>query len=191
MTTTLEIGMSLEAFLARYDEQPFELIDGEYSPLSPNIPRSSRIAFRLGRLIANFVEDNQLGEVFIETPFVLIPSKKWVKGSRVPDVMFVQADRLKTLAEADPDWETSPLPIVPDLAVEVMSPTDRFATVSKKARLYLQDGAKGVWVIDPERRAVFVFRPENEQATPLSEEDKLVAPDLFSDFELDISKLFD
>ncbi len=188
MTTTLEIGLSIEEFVRRYDEQPFELIDGESIPLSPNIPRSSRIAFRLGRWMAAIVDEHGLGEVFIEVPFVMTPTPQWVKGARVPDVMFVQAERLKALAETDAEWETHPLPVAPDIAVEVMSPTDRFAATSKKARRYLEDGVQLVWVIDPERHAVFVY--EGENITPLGEEDTLKAGDLIPDFAVEVSKLF-
>lgn len=81
--------------------------------------------------------------------------------------------RIKELAASDAEWETSPLPLVPDLAVEVMSPTDRFAALSQKARRYLSDGVQQVWVVDPERRAVFVY--VSDSIIPLSEEDKLSA----------------
>lgn len=109
----------------------------------------------------------------------------------MPDVMFVQAERLKALADSDPEWDTTPLPFAPDLAVEVMSLTDRFATVSKKARGYLKDGVQMVWVIDPERRAIFIYTPDNPQATPLSEDDKLLGNEIIPGFELDIAKLFE
>ncbi len=189
MTSFTEIGLSLDEFLQRYHEAPFELVDGEYIFMSPNIPRSSRISGRLFRLLSDHVDAQKLGEVFIETPFVLKASKQWVKGARVPDVMFIRTERLKALADLDADWETSPLPLVPDLAVEVMSPTDRFAALNQKARRYLTDGVQQVWVIDPERRAVFVY--VSDSIIPLSEEDKLSAEGVIAGFELDILKLFE
>lgn len=189
MATTMEIGMSVDEFLQRYDEAPFELVDGEFIPMSPNIPRSSRISGKLFRLLSDHADSHNLGEVFIETPFVLKASKQWVKGSRVPDVMFIRAERLKELAASDAEWETSPLPLVPDLAVEVMSPTDRFAALSQKARRYLSDGVQQVWVVDPERRAVFVY--VSDSIIPLSEEDKLSAEAVIPGFALEIIKLFE
>lgn len=189
MASITEIGMSLDEFLQRYDEAPFELVDGACIPLRLTVPRTSRVSGKLARLLANHVETQNLGEVFVETPFVLKASKQWVKGARVPDVMFIQAERLKALADSDADWETSLLPLVPDLAVEVMSPTDRFAALNQKARRYLSDGVQQVWVIDPERRAVFVYSADS--ITPLSEEDKLSAGSVISGFELDIINLFE
>lgn len=189
MATSLEIGMSLAEFVRRFDESPFELIEGEVQLLSPNMPRSSRVNGRIFRLLAAHVEAHQQGEVFIETPFVLQREKQWVKGSRVPDTMFVTADRLKALAETDQEWENSPLPLVPDLAVEVMSPTDRLAAAKRKAERYLEDGVRLVWVIDPERQAVFVYGAEG--VVTLTDEDTLTGEGVIAGFAVEIHKLFD
>jgi Uma2 family endonuclease len=191
MEAIAQVGMSLDDFMRRYDEEAFELIEGECIPVSPQAIRSVRIAGKLYRILAPFVESNGLGEAFIEAPFVMKASKKWVKGSRVPDVMFIGADRLKALAENDPDWETSPLPLVPDLVIEVMSPTDRLAAVNRKVKRYLNDGVRCVWVIDAEHRAIHVHTSDSTQATILTEDDKLTGADILTGFELDIAKLFE
>jgi Uma2 family endonuclease len=190
MTTAAQIGMSLDEFMRQYDEQPFELIDGECIPVV-QITRSVRISGRLFRYLANYVDEHQLGEVFIEAPFVMKPQKQWVKGSRVPDVLFIRADRLKALAESDPTWELSPIPLVPDLVVEVLSPTDSLAAAIQKAQTYLNDGATLIWIIDPDRRAVYVFTTSGAKPIPMSEEDQLTGGEVIPGFEILVAKLFD
>lgn len=133
---TIDVTLiSLDEFMELYsDEGPFELIEGEREPVSPQVTRSSRITFRLARWLADFVESNNLGEIFSETPFVIMVQDNWVKGSRVPDIMFIRAERLAALAESDPDWEEKPLTIVPDLVIEVVSPTDRLTKIMSLPR---------------------------------------------------------
>jgi Uma2 family endonuclease len=189
MAAITEIGMSLEEFSRLYDEEPFELIDGERIPVSPQIPRSSMIAGNLYFHMKLFLQGNPLGTVFMETPFVLKPSKNWVRGSRVPDVMFVRVERLAELAKADPEWEVSPLPLVPDLVVEVMSPTDHLSTVHKKISRYMQDGVPLAWVIDPERRSVSI--PSGTQYITLTDEGTLLGGEVLPGFSLPIQSLFE
>lgn len=156
--------MSLQAFLERYTrEGPFEFVDGEIIPLAPQIARSGRVGGRLFRRLADYVDAAQLGEVFVETPFVLEYQSDWVKHSRVPDVMFYTADRLTRLAAEVPDWTLKPLLGVPDLAVEVVSPTDKFVPVQTKIFGYLRDGVRLVWVIEPDEWLVSAYRMDDQQ----------------------------
>jgi Uma2 family endonuclease len=188
--TEVEIGLSLEDFIQRYDEAPFELIDGEFYEMSPQAIGSSQLGFSLARLMAEVAEVNHLGLVVPEAPFVLKKGKNWVRGSRVPDIMFVTADRLKALVESDPDWYKKPLTIVPDLVVEIMSPTDRFSNVLRKVKLYLSDGVQVCWIVDAERQAVLIYRAGSDQVTLLTEEDTLTEATLLPGLSIPIAKLF-
>lgn len=108
MTSTSEkIGMSPEAFMRRYsDEGPFELIEGEIVPLSPQVMGSAWIAGKLFLLFALHLEEKTPDYVFIEAPFTLKPfgDPDWVSGSRVPDMMFVRPERMNPYTEAYPNW---------------------------------------------------------------------------------------
>ena len=73
---------------------------------------------------------------------------------RAPDVAFVAAARAPA-----PDL-TGFFPGPPDLAVEVVSPTDRPADVEAKSREWLAAGCRMVWVVDPETATVAVYRPD-------------------------------
>lgn len=185
--------MTLEDFMQLYsDEGPFELIDGERIALAPQITRSGRIGFRLARTLADHVEKHGLGEIFTEVPFIIATEKRgrWVKGARVPDVMFIGAERLAALAQEVPDWESKPMLLVPDLAVEVVSPTDRFSDVLKKVERYLSDGVRLVWVIDPAERIIIAYEQGSDQQTRLAGKSVLSGGEVIPGFEVALEVLF-
>lgn len=172
------------------DEGPFEFIDGEKIPLAPQVPLSGDINFLLARLLAQHVEEHDLGKVFVEVPFVMTDpdDPNWVTGSRVPDAMFYSKARMDGLAKSDPDWRLKPIPLPPDLAVEVISPSDRFSAVSKKIDGYLRDGVRLVWVVDPGQAEAIVYKP-NTQPLRLNREDTLTGGDVVPNFEVSIATL--
>lgn len=167
MTTVQIPVISLQDFMERYnDEGPFEFIDGEFIPVAPQVARSGRVGGKFFRKFGDYVESNDLGEVFIETPFVLtLDNPNWVKGSRVPDVMYYTAEKLKKLGETIPDWEDYPLVGVPDFVAEVVSPTDKYVHVNAKVAQYLRDGVRLVWVIEPQEKSVTAYVGGSDQQT--------------------------
>jgi Uma2 family endonuclease len=186
------VRISLEEFMRRYDETPIEIINGEILPLSPQSTRSARIAGRLFLRLSEYVLNNSLGEAFIEAPFALIQigDTDWVKGSRTPDVMFIRAERLKELSEQNPNWEDSPMTIPPDLAVEVISPTDRFTNVNQKIAKYLDDGVQLIWVVDPQAKTVTIYRTGSSQQASLTADDMLTGETIVPGFEMALADLF-
>src|SRR5262249_49692616 len=72
---------------------------------------------------------------------------------RSPDAAFVRRDRL-------PGFTDRFVPLAPDLAVEVLSPSDRIADAMGKITMYLQAGVRLVWLVDPSARTVTIFRPD-------------------------------
>src|SRR5260370_5357035 len=90
---TLRLGMLLADFVEQYNQQPFELVNGEVIVLSPNVAGHQWVAQLIYDLLKAFVRSGQLGFVAFETPFVLAESSNWVKGSRTPDLMFFEAAR--------------------------------------------------------------------------------------------------
>ncbi|MBI5930093.1 MAG: Uma2 family endonuclease [Chloroflexi bacterium] len=189
---TIDVTLiSLDEFMELYsDEGPFELIDGERISVSPQVTRSGRIAGRLFRFMANHSDENELGEVFSEVPFVITPQLNWVKGSRVPDIMFIRAERLAVLAESDPEWEEKPLTIVPDLVVEVVSPTDRLTKVNRKISRYLKDGVLVIWLVDADSKTVTIYKQGQTNLERLTVDDMLSGGEIIPGFEVAVSKLF-
>jgi Uma2 family endonuclease len=73
--------------------------------------------------------------------------------------------------------------------VEIVSPNDTYSKVTEKVDLYLEDGVRMVWVIDPQRSKVTVYTAD--QQTTLGEEHTLSGGDVIPGFELTIRALFE
>jgi Uma2 family endonuclease len=136
----------------------------------------------LGAIIGAFVEANDLGAVFgTGTGFLVEQNPDSVLGI---DVSFVSHERLRGLENLD----TFP-PFAPDLAIEVLNPSDTTSEVNEKITLYLAAGSRAVWVFNPRRRTVAVYSSPSEFQT-LSEQDTLDGGDVLPGFELKLSELF-
>lgn len=184
--------MTLAEFIRLYaDEGPFEYVNGERIVLSPNLPGHGEIARLLFRALENAIVPGGLGDVYFELPFALVDSPSWVKGSRVPDVMFFSAERLSAYKASTPDWRDKPFLIVPDLAVEILSPSDRFGDVHDKVAGYLADGVQMVWVINRQEKTVQVHRQGSAQYATLFADGTLDGGTLIPGFTLPVAKLFE
>jgi Uma2 family endonuclease len=158
----------------------WELIDGEPIELSPAAGRSGWISGNVYRLLASHVRQSQLGWAFPpETGFVLFEDRQTVRS---PDAAVVLGDRLAEL----PD---SFVPMAPDLAVEVLSPSDRMADALAKVAMYLQAGTPLVWLVNPATRTVVVFRSETDPVT-LGESDTLDGGDVLPGFSVPVAEIF-
>src|SRR5438094_7652916 len=144
----------------------YEFIDGEWK----EIPRMGAIAAFLASILVtelnNFARPNRLGIAMSEVLFRLAPGGP----ARRPDVAFVAYDRWPYTSP--PEDDPAALDIVPNLAVEVNSPTNTFNEISGKVRDYFFDGVQLVWVVVPLHRMVYVYESP-EQARILSENHEL------------------
>jgi Uma2 family endonuclease len=158
----------------------WELIDGEPIELSPAAGRSGWISGNVYRLLANHVRQSQVGWAFPpETGFVLFDDRQTVRS---PDAAVVLRNRLAEL----PD---SFVPMAPDLAVEVLSPSDRMADALAKVAMYLQAGTPLVWLVNPATRTVVVFRSEMDPMT-LAGSDTLDGGDVLPGFSVPVAEIF-
>lgn len=192
MVATQAEKLTINEFIHLYEtEGPFEIIDGERILLMPPVQKHTEVAHKLFTLMLLFLWNINLGTVYHENVFVIpgTDKKKWVKGSRVPDIMFYRQSRLDKYKEDYPNWGELPLMLVPDLVIEVVSENDTYSELNRKVKLYLEDGVQLVWVIDPKYRTVDNYR--NNQQTNLTEKDTLSGEDIIPNFEVKISTLFE
>lgn len=160
----------------------YELSQGKLICMSPSSYRPGRIAGKALARISLFVEQHKLGDYgSADSGFRLSTNPDTV---RAPDAWFVRAARVPVDEGAITFY-----PGPPDLAVEVLSPTDRFTEVARKVREYLDAGTPLVWVIDPEARSAAVFRP-GERVRFLDENGALDGEDLLPGFLLPLGELF-
>jgi Uma2 family endonuclease len=101
-----------------------------------------------------------------------------------PDTSFVRAERLP-----EGDYPEGFLEHPPDIAVEVVSPSDRMADVNAKVDEYIRSGTALVWVVEPRRRTVTVYRPDLSVQL-LVEDDVLDGGDVLPGFNLPVSSIF-
>lgn len=103
----------------------------------------------------------------------------------IPDIAFVS---FASFPE-DGEDESSKWHIAPDLAVEVVSPTDDYEDVQEKISEYFTFGVRQVWIISPETKTLSVYH-SRKQITVFGEEDDLVCEDIFPDFRLPLTEVF-
>jgi Uma2 family endonuclease len=172
--------MTIEEFARAPLQGSWELIDGEPVELMPAAGRSGWISALIVTHLTNHVLANQLGWVFSsETGFVLFDDRQTV---RAPDAAVVLRDRLAGPPDAF-------VPLAPDLAVEVLSPSDRMADAMSKVSMYLQAGVRLVWLVDPAERTVTIFRPDGGLKM-LGESDTLDGGDVLPGFSLPVVEIF-
>ena len=132
-----------------------ELVRGVLVVREPPGLRHGRIALDLGRRLADHVDANHLGRVYVESGFKLTSNPDTVRG---PDVAFISQSRL-------PEPEPVGYPaLAPDLVVEILSPGDRPGEVLGKVADWLSAGTRLVWVVDPERGLARVYRADGAEA---------------------------
>lgn len=182
--------VTLDEYYRLLDTAGYEVIDGELIPMAPQHRRGTYIARALFLSLHGAVERQLLGDVLPETAFSLdIESgTNWVTGSVVPDIAFVSAARLKEQEEKYPS--DAPFRVAPDLAVEIISPTDSFSDVTRKVARYLGYGVKLVWVVDPKNRRVHVYSTENPDGHILSETETLSAEGIIPGWSIPVSEVF-
>ena len=160
-----------------------ELIAGELIELTPS-PGSPH-AFsqnRLSTVLDNFARPRALGAVFTECGFLISTDPDTV---RAPDVAFVSIDRLP--AEG---LLAGYMPMAPDLAVEVVSPSDRATYIQGKVRAWLDAGSRLVWVAYPSTRSVTAHLPGGE-TIEFAADDILDGAPVLEGLQARVSSLFD
>ncbi|MEP6986891.1 MAG: Uma2 family endonuclease [Chloroflexota bacterium] len=179
-----KIGMPLAEFMEAVEAQPFELINGERRIKLPNVFGHSKVIRLLFLLFYQFTQLKREGEVYTETTFIM-PNKadtNWVEGSRIPDLMYFAGTRIADYEAQNPDHNTRPLALVPDLVIEVVSPNDKVSELDEKIDAYLLDGVRLIWVVDPQRRKATVYAPDMEQPLHLNVQGVLDGEDVLPGF---------
>jgi len=176
--------MTAEQFGDRPDPgHPEELVRGRIVPMSVPKPRHGQICNKAGRLFGNYAEDHDLGHVLSNDSAVV--TERGPDTVRGADVAFYSYGRVPK----------GPLPpgylgVVPELVVEVVSPSDRWPKVLAKVAEYLDAGVTLVVVLDGEESSARVFRADGTTTT-LGPDDDFAAPDLLPGFSIAVRRFFE
>jgi Uma2 family endonuclease len=171
-----------ELFMMPPDGLRYELVKGELVKMSPTGGKHGILAIRLGAALVQHIEANNLGEAFgAETGFILATNPDTV---RAPDVAFVSRERIPPGDFPEKFW-----PSAPDLAVEVVSPSDTLYEVEEKIEEYLEAGVKLVWIVNRKKRTVTIYQSNVEPQT-LTEADTLDGRDVVPGFQYSLARFF-
>lgn len=170
--------------LAEMDDDGFryELIGGELIQMPPAKPDHGWVASNAVHFLRVFCDPRQLGIVlassvgyqFAEAPDTVL----------APDVTFIHRDRVPPLA----DWREY-FRVIPDLVMEVRSPSERKSQIDRKVRLYLAAGVHLVLVADSRKRQLTIYRSGHEPRI-LRETDEFDAEGVIPGFRLLVADLF-
>jgi Uma2 family endonuclease len=124
-----------------------ELVRGEIEIMPPPKPRHGVCCFKVLLRVGTFVDQHQRGTIVCnDTGFILERDPDTVRG---PDISFWTRERLPEI----PDDYTE---IAPDLAIEVISPSDVFSKVQRRVRDFLASGVRLIWLVETVNRSITI-----------------------------------
>ena len=168
-----------DQFVARPEnaDRLFEYIGGEVVEVVSN-QRSSAIAYRLGVFIGMYLLQHNAGGVTTGAD-----GGYMIAGERyIPDIAYVSKERQSVPSEQA--YSSTP----PDLAVEVLSPTNIAHEIRVKVVNYLSVGTT-VWVVDPDRKLIEVYRP-GQRVSTFDVDDTLDGGDVLPGFTVTVQDIF-
>jgi Uma2 family endonuclease len=161
------------------DGRKYELVDGEIV-VSPGGFGHSRVGTRIITVIAAFLDQQPVAEVLGADLGVILPNG----DLRSPDVTLVRKDKVPV-----GDAAMGFLKVIPDLVVEVLSPSDSLKHVGQKIGEFLEFGVPIVWLVDPAERTVTVYRSLSD-AEKYGGDTEITAEPLLPGFSCPVSRFF-
>jgi len=164
------------------DGYRYELVRGEIRKMAPSFEERGLVSANIAGDLMPYVRRNSLGRVVIaETGYLLESNPDTV---RAPDVSFIRQDRV-----SPPGQRRSFVQGAPDLAIEVLSPSNRPGPMAEKVADYLAAGCMMVVVVDPVLRTATVHRPDQEPQV-LNEADTLDGGDVVPGWQMQVGEIF-
>ena len=181
-TALLDEPLTNPAPISNDVESLYEIIDGEMKEKEPMGAYMTLLACELFAMLRDYVNQQKLGIVVTE---MLFKFQRDPDRGRRPDVAFVSRERCRqSPLPREGDWG-----VVPDLAVEVVSPTNDATELEEKLVEYFRFGVRQVWVLHPEHRRLYVHE-SLRKVSVFNEDDSIPGGDLFPGLSLPLADLF-
>jgi Uma2 family endonuclease len=159
------------------ETEAYELVAGELIRLPSPIPLHGVVRQNVALLVGTYLKTNRIGNVLGETDCRI--SRDTI---RRPDLLILLNERLQQV-----DLRKIPIPFAPDIAVEVLSPSEATIDTHRKVGEYLGAGSKEVWILDHDNGQLFVHTATGIRR--LAGHDVLETP-LLPGFAAPVSDLF-
>ncbi len=180
--------ISADAFYDMIQQPEFadrrvELVAGEIIDMPLPSPIHAAILGTLSAEIINFVRKRDLGRVLSgDAPFVLERNPEGRDTLRGLDIAYISADRFPG------KLPRSPLHVAPDLAVEIISPSNKAEDIEKKIEQFLDAGTTMIWIVYPDLRSIAVHMDDG--TFKLKESDALTGGEVLPSFTIPVSEIF-
>lgn len=170
-----------EEFMALPEDGRYELVHGELVKMGNSGMEHGGIGSFLGGSLSLYVRSNKLGVICdSSTAFTMQTGNK-----RSPDVSFIAKERLQGVKRLPKGYFQGS----PDLAVEILSPSNTVEEIHDKIVEFFENGTRIVWVIHPDEQYVLVYHnPSPDRLLRL--EDSLDGEDVVPGFSLGVAELF-
>lgn len=160
----------------------YEVINGELVELAMTGEEHSWIELKILLALGNFVAGKNLGRVYPgDTDFVLKGEPKNIEIQRKPDASFVKTEHVTPTKGF--------IYRAPDLAVEIISPSQSYTEIRNKVNEYFNYGTQQVWIVIPSSKTIEVFTAQNTFNT-FTIDDTIDGGDLLPDFSLSVAQIF-
>jgi Uma2 family endonuclease len=170
--------------IAADDEPLYEIIDGQRVELPPTSYFGGLTKTKLTVKLGIFLTSNDQGHLATETLFNMgIPADR----NRRPDIAFVSY--LRWARDRKQDRDENAWPVVPNLGIEVVSPTDDASELLDKIAEYFNAGVELVWVVYPHQLMVYTYESLTD-VHGLTRSDNLDGGKVLPGFKLPLAELF-
>jgi Uma2 family endonuclease len=161
------------------EDKRYELDEGELIEMTRPAYRHNRVLKNLQTPLDNYLRGSGVGELLLsENLFALSALTR-----RAPDAAIILGDRSAEL------WDAKVIHIIPEIVVEVLSPSETTPKIHRKLKQYFAVGVKEVWLVDPEAREAEIWTGPTLPEHTLTEGDMLVSA-LLPGFALPLKDLF-
>jgi Uma2 family endonuclease len=154
-----------------------ELVDGELVDVSGNIGEHNDLKAYLVEILHRFVREHNLGKISTEQEF------EFDENAHGPDVSYIVPEKVALW-----DRKRRVQLFVPDLAVEIISPSNTWLALMKKARHYRRCGTQEVWVVSIDDREIRRLSPDHND---ILDENAMLETPLIPGFSIRLGDLLD
>lgn len=158
-----------------------ELVRGSLVREPPAMPVHGGLTVRIDARLHAFVDHAGLGIVTSDAGFVLATDPDTIRGS---ELAFVARERIPAPGTTGAYW-----PLAPDVAVGILSPSNTASEVQEKILDYLDAGSRMIWVLEPRRRTVTVYRSRDDIRI-LGAGEELTGDDVLPGFAVGVDEVF-